>query len=135
MRDDGAGDRRRLRSAVAFASVERVRAGGERILREHFTAAEAALLGRRHPRTTAGVLAATEALALVWSATGAARSSAPGDFELTHDERGAPVLVAAPPAAGPRGRVVASWISIAHTRELAYGLAVVDLDPGGCACP
>lgn len=114
---------------IAIAAVESARA---RVGEEHFRAAELADLGSRRVQSLAGSLALKRALCALWAEiVGGAPCSAPRDFELGHLGSGAPLLVAAPPGIAP-ARV---RVSIAHTREWAYGLAAVDGAPAAILGP
>lgn len=110
-----------LRSAIAVAAIDEVRSDRDRIMDLHFSPEEVVEVKGRHPRTTAGFLAVKEALCALYRDVVPAGRCEATDFTLSHDEQGRPVLVGAP---GPIGAPRSTWISIAHTRELAYGLAV-----------
>jgi phosphopantetheinyl transferase (holo-ACP synthase) len=101
-------------------AIEPVRAGRAALLEACFSPAEAAELEPRHPRTTAGFLAVKEALRELYRELAPSRAVEARDFVLGHDRRGAPVLLEAPPIG------VAVTISLSHTRDHAYGLAVAD---------
>ena len=110
-----------IRPAVSHLEtlkVTEVEAGRGRIEEEHFSPAEIAALGSRRAQSVAGALALKRALVRLWADIGGA-PAAPRDFELGHHASGAPLLVAA-----PEGVVLADvFVSIAHTRQWAYGLA------------
>lgn len=110
------------RAALATVAIGPVRAAAARaaLLASCFSPAEAAELAPRHPRTTAGFLAVKDALCELYRELAPTRAVAPRDFVLRHDERGAPVIVEAPPLDA------ALSISLSHTRDHAYGLAVAD---------
>jgi hypothetical protein len=110
------------RAALAVVAIESLRAPEARaaLLEACFSPAEAAALGPRHPRTTAGFLAVKDALCELYAELAPSRAVAPRDFVLGHDERGAPVVIEAPPLEA------ALSISLSHTRDHAYGLAVAD---------
>ncbi len=101
---------------LAVAAVE---ADRRRIEDEHFSAAELADLGRRRVQSLAGFLAIKRALAGLWVEAGGGAAARPREFELGHHANGAPRLVAAPAGVAPEEAL----ISIAHTRQWAYGLA------------
>lgn len=88
----------------------------------HFSPAEIADLGSRRAQSLAGAFALKCALAALWAAAvdGGALAQ-PRDFVLGHLASGAPHLAAAP-AGLPLAQV---RVSIAHTRQWAYGLAAL----------
>jgi phosphopantetheinyl transferase (holo-ACP synthase) len=113
------GGARAALATVAIASVRPAEARA-RLLEACCSPAEAAELAPRHPRTTAGFLAVKDALCELYGELAPTLAVARRDFVLGHDERGAPIVVAAPPLEA------ALSISISHTRDHAYGLAVAD---------
>lgn len=121
----------RLRWVVATVPINEVTASIESIVDQHFSRAEAAELSSRHPRTTAGALAAKEALCELYGALSPSQRFNSRDFILQHDERGAQVLFEGPPLVGRGGLRHKPWISVSHTRDHAYGLAMVDEAIGG----
>lgn len=112
-------------------AIDEVRGSIDSIHDLHFARAEAAELTSRHPRTTAGALAAKEALCELYEAFAPSRHFTSRDFILGHDESGAPVLHSGPALEGRCGSRQGPWISISHTRDQAYGLAVLDEVAGG----
>jgi phosphopantetheinyl transferase (holo-ACP synthase) len=104
------------RESVEVAAVAAAR---ERIEGEDFSPAEVAALGGRRAQSLAGALALKRALVGVWAAAGVAAPCVPGDFELGHHPSGAPRLASAPAGLAPAD----VFVSIAHTRRWAYGLA------------
>jgi phosphopantetheinyl transferase (holo-ACP synthase) len=111
-----------IRPAVSHLEslqVATVEAGRRRIEEEHFSPREIADLGSRRVQSLAGFLALKRALVRLWAAAGASAAAEPRDFELGHHTSGAPRVVAA-----PQGVELADvFVSIAHTRKWAYGLA------------
>jgi hypothetical protein len=112
---------RRAHAALATVPIAAAAAHRAELLASHFSPVEAAALGRRPPGTTAGFLAVKAALCELYQGLEPPRAVSALDFVLGHDGRGAPVLLAAPPLPG---RVLT--ISLSHTRDRAYGLAVAD---------
>jgi phosphopantetheinyl transferase (holo-ACP synthase) len=104
---------------LAIADLEAERATIEA---RDFTPAEIAGLGRRRVQSLAGSLALKRALVALWSKAGFG-TAAPREIEIAHRPSGAPCVAAAPPG------LPAALVSIAHTRDWAYGLAV--LPPSG----
>jgi len=91
---------------------------------EHLSASETRELSSRGDQTVAGFLAVKRALCELHRETGKTAEVTPRHFVLTHDpETGAPTLAAWPEMDGP------IFVSISHTRDNAYGLAVVEDRP------
>lgn len=108
-----------LRSALevlAIADVERER---EELSERCFSPGERAEVGGRRVQTTAGFLAAKRALVRLWGELGCG-TPRERDFVLTHRPSGAPAVASAPGL--PPGLELR--VSISHTRQHAYGLAV-----------
>jgi len=108
---------------VRIADVVRDRAA---LTAACFTPDELAEIPAGRPQTLAGSLAVKRALVQLAAALGEPVQVAEKDFVLSHDRRGAPRLVSAPAPVGPAvpARLADVRISISHTREWAYGLAV-----------
>ena len=107
--------RTRLRS-LAVADAVRGRA---QIEARQFSATELVELNSRQVQSLAGSLALKSALVALWGDAGVSPPPSPRDFVLSHAPGGAPCIVQAPP--GPQG----PFVSIAHTRTWAYGLAAL----------
>lgn len=117
-----------LRCVVATIAISEVRAGLEAHRERHFSEREAAELLTKHPRTTAGFLATKQALCELYATASPQQRVSTKDFVLGHDERGAPRLLERP-RLEVEGSRQGPWISISHTRDHAYGLAVMH-EPG-----
>jgi len=110
---------------VGMIPISRVRTGRDEIERRHFSAREIEALATRGPRTVAGFLAAKSAL-LELCRTVAGRDRVERDFELAHDEDGAPRIVSITGGPGKADHVLLARlrVSISHSGEYAFGLAV-----------
>jgi phosphopantetheinyl transferase (holo-ACP synthase) len=110
-----------VRSRLETTAVAAVEAERGRIEERHFSAGEISDLGKRRVQSLAGFLALKRALAALWADAGHPAPAEPRDFELAHYPSGAPRLVAV-----PAGVALADvFVSISHTRQWAYGLAVI----------
>jgi len=114
----------RIRTVLESVPINQARAAKEELLASFFTPSEAQELEQRHPQTTAGFLALKRALKGLLSHR--SQGCTEKDFVLSHGGDGAPILLAGPGAA--RARIC---LSISHTQQRAYGLAVLQEDAVG----
>ena len=125
-----------VRCVMASVSIAEVAADRSGILQRSFAPDEARAVAERHPWTTAGLLAAKTALCDLCVELLPGSEFSERSFVLDHDEVGAPRLAA---ILGDLSE--ARWneadllemlsISISHTRNWAYGYALLD----EAACP
>ncbi len=113
---------RSVLESLEIAAVERRRAA---VAAADFSESERADLGPRRVQSLAGALALKRALAALWADAGT--PAEPRAFVIGHLASGAPRLLAAPAGPGPE-RV---FVSIAHTRLWAYGLATLAAGSAG----
>jgi phosphopantetheinyl transferase (holo-ACP synthase) len=117
-------DIRPVRSVLVTVDLEEVHLNREALLHSCFTEDERIELSRRHVRSTAGRLALKRAVRQI-VAVGVSPSLR--DIVLGRGPNGRPVLLSL--GADPAGPLPDGlFVSISHTRNTAYGLAVLQED-------
>lgn len=111
-------------SMVEMVDIDEVKNNRRAILDSCFNPEEQNELARRHVRSTAGVLALKQALcSLVYQMTGQALIKK--DFLISRLATGRPVLKSMPAHLSSSSfRYRNLFLSISHSRQTAYGLAV-----------
>jgi phosphopantetheinyl transferase (holo-ACP synthase) len=107
-------------SSLERVPIQEVEADWERIGHESFTEEEKTALDSKRAQTRAGFLAVKKALVALYSDRRERGPFREKEFVLSHNEKGAPELVRSQVADGST-----PFISISHTREQAYGIAVL----------
>ena len=110
----------RVTYAVAEVSLEAVREDHDTLLGSSFDPSEADALRGRHPRSTAGALAAKRAVCELLAVVSPGHEIQERDVVLGHSEQGAPKVVGLERSA-PIAKEI--FVSVTHTRRRALGLA------------
>ena len=113
----------RITSAVARQPIREVERQRDDVESWWLGDIEREAMSRRHVQSLAGIVAAKKAI--IRLAGEPPCDTGPADIRIGHDERGAPVVEALPANLASRlpGKL---HVSITHTREFAWGLAVLE---------
>ncbi len=115
----------RIYSQVERIAMADVAAQRDLFEAQYLTEAEIEATANRHVQTVAGFVAVKRALCTLYARLGLGKWSE-RDFVLTHTANGAPTIISCPPCRHDESGAPALGlhISIAHTKQHAYGLAV-----------
>lgn len=115
-----------VHSFLERVAIAEVREDASSVTGRCFTDRELAELTGKRAQTMAGFLALKKALVALFASLDAGATFSERDFVLAHDEDGAPRIISSPPPPKSEDQCAMKTpcISIAHTREWAYGLAV-----------
>ena len=115
-------------SALESVSIAEVEHQRDELAARFFGAEEFAAIAGRRAQTTAGFLAAKRALVRLFAEGAGKPRFEERDFRLTHEPNGAPRVASLPAGVQAEGKL---RISISHTRDFAYALAVLEGDLDG----
>jgi phosphopantetheinyl transferase (holo-ACP synthase) len=116
----------RSRAVIETETIAAVLSRRAAIEAEHFSPAELRALAGRHVQSLAGRLALKRALCRLLGVNGPGARLEPRDFVIAEGPNGAPMLGRLPAAlqTEPEARRGLLFVSIAHTKAQAVGLAV-----------